>query len=84
MALRRKLGRDMTSLRKKEREYSVLRLVPGLECDETLMAFSRAGSLPQGICGGHKISVGATVRRFDLLAKAVLTSTQTVRRSALC
>jgi len=33
----------MTSLRKKEREYSVLRLVAGWVGDETLMASSLAG-----------------------------------------
>jgi len=38
----------MTSLRKKEREYSVLRLVAGSMGDETLMASSRASPLPQG------------------------------------
>jgi hypothetical protein len=49
----------MTSLRKKEREYSVLRLAAGRAGDETLMDSSRASRAPAGSCE----SAGARLAR---------------------
>jgi hypothetical protein len=50
----------MTSLRKKEREYSVLKVVAGRVGDETLMTPSRASLAPTG---GRIPNVGARLAR---------------------